>query len=465
MSPTRIFVFAVGLLAALPAVAAAEKPSFESANDPLRPGFDWKARDYVTSCAGDSLTLEVDGRKGWRTKLPGANPARGDVRFTTEREPGQSVDITFKRKRDGMARHFHVRCLPADFPQWTFDRKRRGGAKLFMVQLPGFYAAIFDRDGVPVWWEKADNGPTDAKVLADGTISWNSSESGAVVTGAWDIRSLSGRLIRSIGTNDQTDVHDLQLLPNGNYVIAQQTFRSGVDTTEFGGAVDAALLGYDIDEVTPDGDVVRTWSAADHIGLEETGRWWPHVVEGFYYDNLHWNAVEIDGRYMYLSFRHLDAIYKVDRKTGEIVWKLGGTETPESLEVRNDPRDYPIGGQHDVRVLPNGSVTIHNNRTDLDDAVPRAERFRIDEDAGTATLVDSVADPKVDEATCCGSARRLPDKSWLVSWGQNSNVGAYDSEGRVIFRLGIVGGFSYRANPVTAVGTADLRKGMDRMSR
>ena len=39
------------------------------------------------------------------------------------------------------------------------------------------------------------------------------------------------------------------------------------------------------------------------------------------------------GKFMYLSFRNLDAIYKVNRKTGEIVWKLGGTETPESLEV------------------------------------------------------------------------------------------------------------------------------------
>lgn len=456
---------AVTVPAAAPAAAIAEKPSFEGTRDSVRPEFDWKVRDYVATCSDDSLTLKVDGQKGWSTKLHAADAVQGDFRFTSELEDGQSVDTTFKRKRDGMARHFHVRCLPADFPDWTFERKRPGGTKLFMVQLPHFYAAIFDRDGVPVWWQKADNGTTDAKVLPDGTISWNSVEGGATVTGAWDIRSLSGRLIRTIGDDGVTDVHDLQLLPNGNYVIGEQTFRAGVDTTAYGGSASAAVLEYDIDEVTPEGDVVRSWSPADHIGLDETGRWWPEIIDGFFYDILHWNAVEVDGRYMYLSFRHLDAIYKVDRRTGEIVWKLGGTETPESLEVRRDPRDYPIGGQHDVRVLPNGTVTIHNNRTDLDDAVPRAERFRIDEDAGTATLVDSIADPKVDKAPCCGSARRLPDKSWLVSWGQNWNVGAYDADGRVIYRLGILGSFSYRANPVTAVGTRDLRRGMDRMNR
>jgi hypothetical protein len=116
-------------------------------------------------------------------------------------------------------------------------------------------------------------------------------------------------------------------------------------------------------------------------------------------------------------------------------------------------------------VLPNGDVTFHNNRTDLADHEPRAERFRIDEQAGTAKLVESVTDPQIPEAPCCGSARRLDDKSWIVSWGQKPVVGAYDRSGDVIFRLGIVGAFSYRANPVTAVGTKDLRTGMDRMSR
>jgi hypothetical protein len=48
---------------------------------------------------------------------------------------------------------------------------------------------------------------------------------------------------------------------------------------------------------------------------------------------------------MLLSFRHLDAVYKIDRRTGEVVWKLGGTQTPESLELIDDPRgDYQLGG-------------------------------------------------------------------------------------------------------------------------
>lgn len=451
---------------ALPAAASAAKPSFDApAEFSLRQGFEWDAHDYVASCVGGELKVDIDGRKGWRAKLPGAKPQGGDISFTRAMDDAESLTVTFERNRDGYARRFHVRCLPDDFPDWSFDRIRDGGAKAFMVQMPDFYAAIFSRDGVPVWWMRTDGFADDAKVLPDGTISWNTVQANSAQTGAFDILSLEGNPIRTLG-DEQTDVHDLQLLPNGNYLTAQQVITEDVDTTAYGGSSKAAVVNFDLNELTPDGDVVRTWSSVDHIGLDETDRWWPHVLESSFYDTEHWNAVEVDGRYMYLSFRHLDAIYKVDRRTGEIVWKLGGTATPESLQILNDPREDPIGGQHDVRVLPNGTVTIFNNRTDLDDEVPRAERFRIDEEAGTAKLVEAVTDPGMTVARCCGSARRLPDRSWLIAWGSNATIGAYDEQGRPIYRMTIPDdAFTYRANPVEYATIAELREAMDRMNR
>ena len=66
------------------------------------------------------------------------------------------------------------------------------------------------------------------------------------------------------------------------------------------------------------------------------------------------------------TFRHLDAIYKVNRFTGRIVWKLGGVHTSKSLTVKNDPDgSYPLGAQHDARVLGDGTVSIFNNNTGL----------------------------------------------------------------------------------------------------
>ena len=57
---------------------------------------------------------------------------------------------------------------------------------------------------------------------------------------------------------------------------------------------------------------------------------------------------------MIASFRTLDAVLKIDKSTGRIIWKLGGATTPRSLEVLQDPRRYTFGGQHDARLLPTG---------------------------------------------------------------------------------------------------------------
>jgi hypothetical protein len=118
-------------------------------------------------------------------------------------------------------------------------------------------------------------------------------------------------------------------------------------------------------------------------------------------------------------------------------------------------------------VLRNGDITVSDNRTDLDDPMPEAERYRIDEDAGTATLVESVSDPKVPSSFCCGSARRLPNKSWLVSWGAANLVGAYTADGKPIYRLRWPSDdITYRANPLpNFVGVGDLRRAMDKMNR
>ena len=64
-----------------------------------------------------------------------------------------------------------------------------------------------------------------------------------------------------------------------------------------------------------------------------------------------------------------------------------------------------------------------DNRTGLDDATPRAVRYRIDQAAGTATLLQSISDPDVPVSYCCGSARLLPNQDWLIDWGQGSLQG------------------------------------------
>lgn len=453
----------------------------------LYPGFTFKKRDYVVRCEDSAIEASMSIPVRWKARVEGMKVealsigkkenldtgrvkklprgVSGEVSMTG----GSGFHFVVRRKGSVKKRVFHVRCLPGDFPGYRFVRKRPGGPRLMFVQMPNRYATILDRNGVPVWWYKASGVPDNASLLDDGTVAWAPVAEAYFQQGDYEIRTLGGHFIRTVKAAGglSTDVHELLVLPNGNYLTGAFRDASGVNTKPFGGGPEADVRGAEIQELRPDGTLAWGWRSEDHIGLAETGRWWEHASNVTNpYDLVHWNSVERNGDSLLMSFRHLDAVYKIDRASGEVVWKLGGTETGRSLRVLGDPQgDYPFGGQHDIRQDRNGTITIFDNNTEFDRA-PRVLRYRIDEKAGTAMLIKSFGDPKVPVSVCCGSARRLGSGDWLVGWGGNGTtglVGSYDSKGRPVFRLWTPGGFSYRAHPIDGgfPSLKRLRRGMD----
>ena len=260
-------------------------------------------------------------------------------------------------------------------------------------------------------------------------------------------------------------------MPNGNFLLLSYAPRDHVDLSPYGRPADATVLDAVIQEVTPDGDLVWSWNSKDHIGLAETGRW--YSINGSStlpdgrtaWDIVHVNAVEPDGDGLLVSMRHTDAIYRISRSDGHVEWKLGGTTTPQSLSVSGDPDEPLLGGQHDVRRLGDGTVTLYDNATRLNRA-PKAKRFSIDATAGTANRVEALADADFPTSVCCGGARRLDSGGWLLQWGGNPAIAEYAADGSRIFRLGIPGVNLYRAFPIPAgrISAARLRDGMDSMA-
>jgi hypothetical protein len=106
-----------------------------------------------------------------------------------------------------------------------------------------------------------------------------------------------------------------------------------------------------------------------------------------------------------------------------------------------------FGGQHDVRALPDGTVTLFDNGTDRG-RPPRALRFRIDSRARTATLLEQITDPRVTSSGCCGSARKLPRGDWVISWGANPLITEVTPAGKLVFTLDLQLLMSFRAPPV-----------------
>jgi Arylsulfotransferase (ASST) len=443
----------------------------------LFPGYDPQVHDYVVRCENRGVAVHSHAVPPWRVAV-GDHPFRsGDHDVFVPLRTGREFTVTIQQTGSQQFYRYYVRCLPSNFPTYTFTKSGPVSPRFFTADdafapVRQRYAMLFDNNGVPVWWYHLSVwGP---RVLSDGRILWFHSNG---QDSRFEVRRLDGRIVRRLGAaaGMPLDGHDLQLLPGGGYLIGGHSPQDHVDLSPYGGPSDATVLNTELQEVSPQGKLLWDWRSQDHIARAETGRWWPYVISHpapYGYDVPHWNSIEPHGNAVIASFRQLDAVYKINQATGNTVWKLGGTTTPRSLTVVDDPHSYPLGGQHDARVLPDGTVSIFDNRTVLPDQTPRMARYRIDQAAQTATLVQSISDPDVPLSYCCGSARQLPNRDWLIDWGRGAagaqaggSIGGYAPDGERTFRLAFQSTYSYRALPVPSgsVTVKQLRENMDAM--
>jgi hypothetical protein len=446
-----------------------------SSSPGLFPSFDPTVTDYVVRCvSGQPVRFSVSAPPGTKVTVDGGSTIKSSSTPTTVAiNVSAGQEFSFMVNPPGnSSTTYYVRCLPSDFPTWTVSRPGTPQAQFYVVNPGANYVATFDNYGVPMWWYKTANTPVDSKLLPDGNMAWVTTiGSGGLTANTLGAEvGLNGSTVRTIqSTAGSIDFHEIQLLPNGDYLIGAFVPRTNVDLTAFGGSSNATIVDALIEELTPAGAAVWTWYASDHIALSETGPQWAFTFTGPAPDPFHFNSAEWDGSGIVLSFRHDNAVYKIDETmgsnagSGNVLWKLSGTPRPESLVILGDPLLGTVG-QHDARVLPDGTLTIHDNRSNTGGA-PRAVRYSLDLVARTATLVETVTDPSVLTSPFTGSARKLPGGDWVMSWGGTNVVTELTSgtPGSIVFRLTLSNGGSYRAQPLTTgmVTRTALRAGMD----
>jgi Arylsulfotransferase (ASST) len=293
------------------------------------------------------------------------------------------------------------------------------------------------------------------------------------------VRRLDGRLVRLVrAVHNPTDTHDLQQLPNGNFLVIAYRRRCCVDLSSRGGPSRATVFDCEIQELTPGGKLVWKWSSRDRIPLswttgDQSSGWWAtngsRNDQGVRdtWDLVHINSVEPDGDGLVVSARHTDSVFRIDRATKRIDWKLGGTQVlGKSLTVPGWPPTQSLfGGQHDARIWKDGSLTVHDNGS-WRYRPPVMYRFDIDMITRTATIREHITNPEVDSSTAIGSTRKLEGGNWVTSWGASPIVTEQDETGAVVRRFVFAGNrWSYRAVPIEPgrLTAAALRHGMDKM--
>jgi uncharacterized protein YndB with AHSA1/START domain len=462
--------------AATPALAAPERVRV-SAKPGLTPAFRTAVHDYVSGCRrGRPLRLEVRAPAGGSVSVDGADPRSGHFKATVQLGVGRSTELV-ARFHGHRTRH-HVRCLPRSFPRWRFRRYARPQAQWYLFApsagdgLGPFsqHVILMDGHGVPVWWRRGGAAPFNSLLLPDGNLAWTrwyGDPFGMRDASAWEVHRLDGSLVRTLRTlGSPTDTHDMEPLPNGNFLLLTYRLRRDAALAPYGGEGTGNVMDGELQELTPAGKLVWSWSSRDHIKPSETthsiGRTLPDGTGAF--DVFHLNSAVPDGHGgLVISARHTDSVYRLDRATGAVTWKLGGTKRPQSLRVEGDPRSPTLRRQHDARVLPDGTVTVFDNRSGI--GSPRAVRFRIDASSHTARWLEQATDPESGPSGSEGSARRLPGGHWVVSWGGTKVMSEIAGRSTPVWRLKFSDVINYRLTPIPfgQLKATTLRRAMDRM--
>jgi len=242
------------------------------------------------------------------------------------------------------------------------------------------------------------------------------------------------------------DAHELVLTPAGTALVMSYVIVPW-DLSELGGRNDGLLETNVIQEIDVEsGAVLFEWHTLGAIGLGESYRPAPKQ-RGKVHDPYHLNSIALDrdGNFV-VSARHTNAVYKIDRRSGELLWRLGGKES--TFEMRPGTT-FKL--QHDARPGPDGTITLFDNVAEDLPARGRSSRgvrIALDEERRTASLVEQFEHPDGLLSPTQGSMQPLEDAGAFIGWGGlQPYFSEFDAAGRTVFdaHFATEGVESYRA--------------------
>ncbi len=320
---------------------------------------------------------------------------------------------------------------------------------------------IVDDAGQPVWFAPSAGGAaTDLKVQRyQGTpvLTWWRGEvvfppgygRGECVIADEAYRELV--TVRA-GNGLQADLHDFVLTEQSTALLL--AYRDVPrDLTGIGGPADGVVTEGVVQEVdVASGGVLFEWHSLDHVGEGESYQPLPPDPAAPY-DYFHVNSVGLDGdRSLLVSARNTHAVYRIDRASGAVTWRLGG----KSSDVALDPAAV-FAWQHDARTHADGVLMLFDNGpTSGEDTRSRTLALQVDEQRSSATVVSENPHPDAKLSPNQGNAQLLEGGHVFAGWGGDPAFTEFGAQGQVLLHARMDEEISsYRAVRFPWVGRPD----------
>ena len=298
---------------------------------------------------------------------------------------------------------------------------------------------IVDNRGEPVWIHPVSE-PTIANLRVQQyrgkpVLTWREGQNveghglGECVVADGAYREIA----RIRGANgQQCDMHEFLISPEGTALVT--AYADVADASTGGRHVLEGII-QEIDIAT--GKLLFEWHSLGVVAVDES--YYKAADASHPFDYFHINSIDVDlDGNLIVSARHTWTVYKLDRSSGAILWRLGGKRSDFTI----DPA-AAFSWQHDARVHPGGRLSL------FDDAYPptpsRAIVLQLDEVSKTVALVQGYRHPTRISSGTRGNVQLLPNGNAFVGWGGAPFASEFGPAGNLRFDLALwPGDLSYR---------------------
>lgn len=243
------------------------------------------------------------------------------------------------------------------------------------------------------------------------------------------------------GRGRRMDMHEFHLTPDGTALFTCYPRAVPMDLSPVGGPRNGTVLESIFQELDlRTGRVRLEWRSLDHVPITDS---YHPLAEP--YDYLHVNSIAIapDGNLL-VSARHTWALYKLDRRTGAVIWRLGGKSSDFQMG-----RGAQFSWQHDARLISPSTIALFDNGSDgptTTESESRGLLLDVDTARRTVRLARAYRHPhRRLLASAMGSFQPMPGGHALIGWGTASYVSEFDADGAWVADAQLPGKlYSYR---------------------
>lgn len=385
---------------------------------------------------------------------------------------GRTPKVSLKSAYEGPTSEFGLNPQPITVIKKT--RSTSGYVFLTEASLAGYDGgpAIIDDDGELVWFLPLKTGTVGGTSLGFGStnLQVQAYKGEPVLTwwqgktvlpgygqGYYEIYDSAYQQVAQVhaGNGLQGDLHEFTLTPQGTALLTAYRTEQA-DLTSVGGAASGTILNSLFQEVdVATGEVLFEWDATQHVPFSDSYAEPPSSASELY-DWFHINSVSLDtdGNYL-ISSRHLWSVFKIDRSSGDVIWKLNGKGSNFTMGP-----GAVFAWQHHVRRFGSDMLTIFDDGAGIRNTEKQSRGLVLltDEKTMTATVKKQyLPDPSI-LATSQGSCQALPNGDVFIGWGSEPYFSQYTESGEQIYNARLpLKSHSYRAFRFPWVGTPTTR--------